>query len=432
MDSLAFPKKIMTVYELLLDALDYDRLEILKIDQEKLKEHLVNEIRKILKNSKIDIEESDKERLIQGVLDELLGFGPAEELLRDSTITDIFINSPETIFVERKGKVEKVSLRFIDDAHVYRLVQRVASKSGRHLDLGTPYLDAQLPDGSRLHAIIPPVALNGIKVSIRKFLFQKLNFHSLVEKGSLTSEMLQFLQFAVRSRFNAVVCGGTGSGKTTLLNSLLDSIREGERVITIEDTPELEPTHGHVIRLITRSHNSEGKGGVTQSDLMINALRMRPDRVILGELRGPEAFNLLHAMNTGQDGSMVTLHASGPEEVIPRLMNMILMARTGLSTESVREQIGIALDIIINVARLVDGSRRIMAISQITRLPQGGMRIDDIFRYEIDEISEEGVRGHFVFLAPPMPRRFLNKLTTSGLKDKYLELFPNVNQQFSE
>lgn len=238
-DPLGFQKKVLNVYELLLDDLDYDYVESLKNDSDKLKSHLQNEILKILKSKKINLAEGEESSLVQGVLDELLGFGPAEELLRDSTITDIFINSCDTIFVERRGKVEKASQRFINDDHIYRLVQRVASKSGRHLDLGTPYVDAQLPDGSRLHAIIPPVALNGIKVSIRKFLFQKLNINSLVEKGSLTSEMLQFLRFAVLSRFNAVVCGGTGSGKTTLLNSLLDSIREGERVITIEDTRNL-------------------------------------------------------------------------------------------------------------------------------------------------------------------------------------------------
>ncbi len=432
-DKLAFQKKVLQAYELLLDTLDYDLVESLKADKEKLKNYLTKETVNLLKkNNALLIAKEEEPKLIQGVLDELLGFGPAEELLRDPVVTDIFINSPDTIFTERKGKIQRESIQFVDHEHIYRLVQRIAAKSGRHLDLGTPYLDSHLPDGSRLHAIIPPVAMNGIKVSIRKFLFQKLNIDSLVEKGSLTSQMLEFLKICVKSRFNAVVCGGTGSGKTTLLNSLLDSIREGERVITIEDTPELEPTHGHIVRLITRSPNSEGKGGVSQADLMINALRMRPDRVILGELRGPEAFNLLHAMNTGQDGSMVTLHASGTEEVIPRLLNMILMAKTGLSPESVREQIGIALDIIVNVARLVDGSRRVMAISQVTRLPQGGMRIDDIFRYEIEEISEEGIKGHFVCLSPHIPRRFINKLTTSGLKNKYLELFPDAPKEYSE
>lgn len=431
--SLDFQKKVLSLYEALLDSLDYDLLESLKNDdEEKLKLYLRHELKKIIENEekenikkkKENSEKFDQTKLIGAVLDELLGFGPVEELLRDASVTDIFVNSPDVVFAERRGKVEKTNVRFLDHEHVYRLVQRVASKSGRHLDLGTPYLDSHLPDGSRLHAIIPPVALNGIKVSIRKFLFQKLSINSLVEKGGLTQQMVDFIQLAVRSRFNIVVCGGTGSGKTTFLNCLLDSVREGERVITIEDTPELEPTHGHIVRLLTRAANSEGRGGVSQADLMINALRMRPDRVILGELRGPEAFNLLHAMNTGQDGSMVTLHASGPEEVIPRLLNMILMAKTGLSSESVREQIGGALDLIVNVARLVDGSRRVMAISQVSSLPEGGISIDDIFRYEIEEISEEGLKGHFAYLAPHKPRRFLNKVTTSGLKKKYLEILP--------
>ncbi|MFQ5729184.1 MAG: CpaF family protein, partial [Waddliaceae bacterium] len=274
-----------------------------------------------------------------------------------------------------------------------------------------------------LHAIIPPIAIDGIKVSIRKFLFQKLSIHTMEEGGSFTENMTKLLHIAVKSRFNIAICGGTGSGKTTLLNSLMDSIRPGERVITIEDVPELEPTHGHVVRLVTRSPNAEGRGGVSQSDLMINALRMRPDRVILGELRGPEAFNLLHAMNTGQDGSMVTLHASGSEEVIPRLLNMILMARMGLSQESVRQQIAGALDLVIYVARLVDGSRKVMTISQIQRTEEGLVKVDDIFRYEIQKINPEEVVGNFVQLDPSPPKHFLNKLTTSGFKEEYLKFF---------
>ena len=238
--------------------------------------------------------------------------------------------------------------------------------------------------------------------------------------------MAKFLQLAVQSRFNIVICGGTGSGKTTLMNALLDSIRSGERVITIEDVPELEPSHGHIVRLVTRLPNPEGKGGVTQADLMINALRMRPDRVVLGELRGPEAFNLLHAMNTGQDGSMVTLHASGSEEVVARLLNMILMARYSLSAESVRQQIAGALDLIIYVARLVDGSRRVMSISQVQRDSDGEMIVDDIFRYDIQKITPEKVEGRFLEFNPSPPTHFLNKLTTSGLRDAFFDLFPKL------
>lgn len=427
-----FLRRVQTVHEKLLDDLDYDEMSAIQEDPEKLKNYLTQEIKKLIRKKKISKITDDNTRLIDAVIDELLGFGPVEQLLREKTITDIFINGPNKIFVEKKGKVEKSSICFIDGEHIYRLVQRLASKSGRHLDLGTPYFDAQLPDGSRLHAIIPPVAIDGIKVSIRKFLFQKLKVESLVDGGSLTPPMTKLLQIAVQARFNIVICGGTGSGKTTLLNALLGSIRSGERVITIEDTPELEPTHGHTVRLITRLPNPEGKGGVTQADLMINALRMRPDRVVLGELRGPEAFNLLHAMNTGQDGSMVTLHASGSEEVISRLLNMILMARYSLSANSVRQQIAGALDLIVYVARLVDGSRRVMTISQIQKDSDGEIKIDDLFRYDIQKISPTSVEGSFLQFNPTIPKHFLNKLTTSGLKEEYLELFSPNNREIGD
>ena len=416
-------KQIHECHEQLLDILNYDEMEPLRSNNEELRKYLRKELDKLINDKKTEIEPKKITKLIESVIDEILGFGPIEELLRDEDVTDIFINGPNKIFVEKRGKIEKSSIRFRDNDHIYRLVQRVASKSGRHLDLGTPYVDAQLIDGSRLHAIISPIAIDGIKVSIRKFFFRKLSLNSLVSTGSITDQMAKLLQIAVKARFNIVICGGTGSGKTTLLNSLLDSIRADERVITIEDVPELEPTHGHIVRLVTRSPNAEGKGQVSQADLMINALRMRPDRVVLGELRGAEAFNLLHAMNTGQDGSMVTLHASGSEEVISRLLNMILMARYSLSADSVREQIAGALDIIVYVSRLVDGRRKIMAISQITKQPSGEIVVEDIFRFDIKKITPEEVEGSHINLNPTIPKRFLNKLTVSGLKDSYLELF---------
>ena len=362
-------------------------------------------------------------------MDEVLGFGPVEPLLRDESITDIFINGPDTVFVERQGRVEKIPIGFIDNDHIFRLVQRVASKSGRHLDLGTPYFDAQLQDGSRIHAIIPPIAIDGIKVSIRKYSFSKLNIQHLVNTGGLTSDMAHLLQIAVQARFNIAICGGTGSGKTTLLNSLLTSVRKGERMITIEDTPELEASHHHVVRLLTRNPNPEGKGAVTQADLMINALRMRPDRVILGELRGAEAFNLLHAMNTGQDGSMVTLHASGTEEVISRLLNMILMARYTLSVESVKQQIAGALDLIVHVSRLVNGSRRIMAISQVSE-DNGEIKIEDIFKYRIEKISPEELVGEFQCFDVSPTNRIENKLIVAGLSKDYHAIFKRPRKIF--
>lgn len=421
--------QVKEIHEQLLDRIDYSKIESLQGDQEALNAYLLKEIDTTIASMDVkDLTDEDKKKLASAVFDEVTGFGPIEPLLRDKTITDIFINAPDAVYVETRGRVQKTSTKFLNNEHIFRLVHRVASKTGRHLDLGTPFFDSQLPDGSRIHAIIPPLAIDGIKVSVRKYSFQKLDLFSLVEGGCLNETMAKFLQIAVKARFNIAICGGTGSGKTTLMNSLLASISQGERMITIEDTPELEPSHHHAVRLLTRLPNPEGKGAVTQADLMINALRMRPDRVILGELRGAEAFNLLHAMNTGQDGTMTTLHASGAEEVISRLLNMILMARYSLSVESVRQQIAGALDLIIYVTRLVDGSRRVMTISQISSAEDGDIQIDDLFRFEIEKITEEELVGKFIKLPVSPSIRIASKLTVVGLSKEYEAIFAESSQ----
>lgn len=423
-NSKEFLLQVQAIHDEILEELDYSQVEKMRQQEMQLNAYLLDKIKQKILSMNIAGAPEELQQLVTAVHDEVRGFGPIEPLLRDSTITDIFINGPDSIYVERRGRVEKTTFCFLDNDHIFRLVQRVASKSGRHLDLGNPYFDAQLPDGSRIHAIIPPIAIDGIKVSLRKYNFQKFDIGNLVAGGSLTEVMAKFLQIAVRARFNIAICGGTGSGKTTLMNSLLASIGHWERMIIIEDTPELEPAHPHTVRLLTRLANPEGKGAVTQADLMINALRMRPDRVILGELRGAEAFNMLHAMNTGQEGSMVTLHASGTEEVVSRLVNMILMARYALSAESVRQQIATALDVIVYVNRLVDGSRRVMTISQVSSDPlTGDIKIEDIFRYDIEKISTEELRGHFVLLNSSPTKRTLSKLITSGLMAEYQALF---------
>lgn len=414
-----FLKSVEEIHSELLEVIDYHQVDILQEDRAQLELYLLQQVENIITKKSVQATPEFKLALVVALYDEVMGFGPIQPLLRDETVTDIFINGPDTVFVERKGRVERTEIRFLNENHILRLVQRVAAKSGRHLDLGTPYFDAQLSDGSRIHAIIPPLAIDGIKVSIRKYQFQKLHIDMLVKGGSLTEDMAELLKIAVQSRFNIAICGGTGSGKTTLLNSLMSSIRDGERIITIEDTPELEPSHHHTVRLLTRAANPEGKGAVTQADLMINALRMRPDRVVLGELRGAEAFNLLHAMNTGQDGSMVTLHASGAEEVISRLLNMILMARYSLSVESVKQQIASALDLVVYVTRLVDGSRRIMAISQVSSTENEDIKIEDIFRYEIESITPEQLKGKFIDLGTPPTSRMISKLTNAGLANEY-------------
>lgn len=417
-----FLHQVHDIHEILLETLDYNKVNILQSNIPEFHSYLQNEIKKMVLNKHPKETEEFRQKLMLAVFDEVIGFGPAEPLFKDPTVTDIFINGPESVYVERKGKVDRIPVFFLDNDHIFRLVQRVAAKSGRHLDLNTPYFDAQLGDGSRIHAIIPPLAISGIKVSIRKYSFQKLDIYSLVEGGSLDDTMAKFLQIAVRARFNIAICGGTGSGKTTLLNSLLTSISKGERMVTIEDTPELEPAHHHAVRLLTRVANPEGKGAVTQADLMVNALRMRPDRVILGELRGAEAFNLLHAMNTGQDGTMVTLHASGTEEVVSRLINMILMARYALSSESVKQQIAGALDLVIYVTRLMNGSRKVMTISQISADENERIKIEDIYKYEIKTITATELQGDFVALNIPPSKRMLSKLVTAGLLKEFQAL----------
>lgn len=420
-----FLLEIEQIQELLLDQLDYSKVGALEADQAGLRAYLTEETNKaIAKRYPQQLpDETMRQRLIAAVIDEMVGFGPLEILMQDKGVTDVFINSYNDIFIETKGKIQNTAVQFLDNDHIFRLVNRIASKSGRHLDLSSPYFDSQLPDGSRIHAIIPPLAIDGIKVSIRKYSFNKLDLFSLVGSESMDEMMAKFLQLAIRSRFNVVICGGTGSGKTTLMNALLTTIPAGERIITIEDTPELEPGHAHAVRLLTRQPNPEGKGGVGQAELMINALRMRPDRVILGELRGSEAFNLLHAMNTGQDGTMATLHASGPEEVVSRLLNMILMARYALSAESVRHQIAGALDLIIYVTRLINGARRVMNISQVSSTADGDVKIDDIFRLEIAEITATSLKAQFVKLAPSLSKRIVNKLMVAGCLKEYKELF---------
>jgi len=413
--------KARNVHSSLLQHLDYEKLNKIPADFPSKREFLLKEIQRIQRIDKVFDSEMDID-LLNAVVDEVLGFGPLETLLRDKSVTDILVNGYNSIFIEKEGKLKKTCIRFIDDEHLYRLLQKESAKAGHHIDLGNPHLSAQLSDGSRMHAMIPPIAINGVKLSIRKFLFKKLPPERLLELESISPEMLKFLQIAVQARFNIVICGGTGSGKTTLLNILLDSVPDEERVLTIEDTPELEPTHHHVVRLVTRTPNPEGEGGISQEDLMIDALRMRPDRVVLGELRGAEAFNLLHAMNTGQDGSMVTLHASGAEEALMRLQNMILMVKYSISQESVRQQITGAVDIVVYQARLVDGSRRIMMISQVKHGSKGDMTVDPLFQYNIHKISKNSIKGSFQKFSPPLSERLKNKLIVAGLYEDYCQL----------
>ncbi|NLG15044.1 MAG: Flp pilus assembly complex ATPase component TadA [Lentisphaerae bacterium] len=331
----------------------------------------------------------------QAVLDEVIGFGPITPMIRSNNISEIMINGPDRIFVESSGKIYESGVRFFNEQHLISIIQRIVEPLGRHVDEASPMVDARLPDGSRVNAIIPPLSLRGASVTIRKFSEKKLTTDDLIKFGSMTREMALFLEEAVRSRQNILVSGGTGSGKTTLLNVLSLFIPQGERVITVEDSAELKLTHPNLVSLEARPANIEGKGRITIRDLVINTLRMRPDRIIVGECRGPEALDMLQAMNTGHDGSLTTVHANNPRDALTRLENMVMMAGFELPSKAIREQIASALDLIVQQTRLPDGSRKIVQISEVTGREGDVILLQDIFTFEQEGLDKNGkVIGH--------------------------------------
>ena len=331
----------------------------------------------------------------QGLLDELVGYGPLSPILREPTISEIMVNGPDRIFVESKGRLYETGVRFFNERHLIQIIQRIVEPLGRHVDDASPMVDARLPDGSRVNAIIPPLALDGASLTIRKFSDKKLTTDDLIGFGSMTQEMALFLQEAVRSRQNILVSGGTGSGKTTLLNVLSQFIPAGERVVTVEDSAELKLSHRNIVRLEARPPNIEGKGRIAIRDLVINCLRMRPDRIIVGECRGAEALDMLQAMNTGHDGSLTTAHANNPRDALSRLENMVMMAGFELPSSAIREQIASAIDLIVQQTRLPDGSRKVVQISEVTGRESNVILLQDIFTFEQEGFDGQGrVLGH--------------------------------------
>ena len=331
----------------------------------------------------------------QALMDELIGYGPISPVLRSSRVSEIMINGPDHVFVESKGKIFESGIRFFSEQHLLSIVQRIVEPLGRHVDEASPMVDARLPDGSRVNAIIPPLALQGASVTIRKFSEKKLTTDDLIKFGSMTPEMAMFLEEAVRSRQNILVSGGTGSGKTTLLNVLSLFIPKGERVITVEDSAELKLDHPNLVSLEARPANIEGKGRITIRDLVINTLRMRPDRIIVGECRGAEALDMLQAMNTGHDGSLTTAHANNPRDALTRLENMVMMAGFDLPSKAIREQIASALDLIVQQTRLPDGSRKIIQISEVTGREGDVILLQDIFTFNQTGMDKDGkVQGY--------------------------------------
>jgi pilus assembly protein CpaF len=338
----------------------------------------------------------ERENLITDVLDELFGLGPLEQLLKDRDISDILVNRHDQIYIERNGRLEETTIVFRDDRHLMQIIERIVSSVGRRIDESSPMVDARLQDGSRVNAIIPPLALDGPTLSIRRFRTDRLGAQDLVERQSLTQPMLDFLRAAVGSRLNVIVSGGTGAGKTTLLNILSSFIGDTERVVTIEDAAELMLRQRHVVRLETRPANIEGKGQVRARDLVINALRMRPDRIIVGEVRGPEALDMLQAMNTGHDGSLTTVHANSPRDALYRLDTMVAMANLNIPERAVRQQVSSAVDLVVQVTRLADGTRRVTAVGEVTGMEGEVITMQDIFLFEKLGVASGGkVTGRF-------------------------------------
>jgi pilus assembly protein CpaF len=355
----------------------------------------------------------EREALITDVLHELFGLGPLEVLLADPSISDILVNRADQIYIEREGKLEATELVFKDDQHLLRIIERIVSSVGRRIDESSPMVDARLQDGSRVNAIIPPLALDGPVLSIRRFRTDKLGAKDLVERTSLTQPMLDFLKGAVGARLNIIVSGGTGAGKTTFLNVLSSFIADSERVVTIEDAAELVLRQRHVVRLETRPANIEGKGAVAQRQLVINALRMRPDRIVVGEVRGPEALDMLQAMNTGHEGSLTTIHANTPRDALYRLDTMVAMANLNIPERAVRQQVASAVHIVVQLTRQSDGKRRVTAISEITGMEQDVITMQDIYVFERTGLTKEGkVTG--VFRATGIRPKCAQQLATAG------------------
>jgi pilus assembly protein CpaF len=338
----------------------------------------------------------EREALISDVINELFGLGPLEAFLRDPAISDILVNRYNRIYIEREGKIEESDVVFKDDRHLFQIIERIVSSVGRRIDESSPMVDARLADGSRVNAIIPPLALDGPALSIRRFRTDLLGAQDLVDRNSMTQPMLEFLKAAVGARLNVIVSGGTGAGKTTLLNVLSSFISDRERVITIEDAAELMLRQRHVVRLETRPANIEGKGAVRQRELVINALRMRPDRIVVGEVRGEEALDMLQAMNTGHDGSLTTVHANSARDALYRLDTMVAMANLNVPDKAIRQQVASAVNVIVQVSRMSDGSRRVTGISEITGMEGDVITMQDLFVFERTGINPEGrVTGRF-------------------------------------
>ncbi|WP_372383719.1 CpaF family protein [Vibrio sp. BS-M-Sm-2] len=379
----------------IFEALDASAIESLSTQE--LEKQLSHAIEVLVNREQLPVSTLAKQEYVTSLINELVGLGPLQVLMDDDSISDIMINGHQQVFIERNGLVERAQVQFIDEQQLIEIAKRIASRVGRRIDESSPTCDARLEDGSRVNIVIAPIALDGTLISIRKFRHQVINLDKLTELGALSEEMAQLLALAARCRLNILISGGTGSGKTTLLNALSQHVSEVERIVTIEDTAELRLQQPHVARMETRLAGTEGTGAITSRDLVINSLRMRPDRIIVGECRGPEAFEMLQAMNTGHDGSMSTLHANSPRDAISRVEAMVMMATNNLPIDAIRRSVVSAVDIIVQVTRLHDGSRKIISISEVVGLEGESVVLEELFTFQIEGALSDGkLSGRYV------------------------------------
>ncbi|HEY7615287.1 MAG TPA: CpaF family protein [Terriglobales bacterium] len=395
-----------------------DRLDLEKLGRtagDSARDEVLLLVRTTINSEAVPLSFAERERLAREILDEIFGLGPLEQLLKDPTISDILVNRFDRVYVERAGKLEPSGLTFKDDQHLMQIIDRIVSRVGRRVDESSPMVDARLADGSRVNAIIPPLAIDGPCLSIRRFTKDAITARHMIENKTLTEPMLELLSAMVKGRLNILISGGTGAGKTTLLNVLSGYIPNTERIVTIEDAAELQLKQEHVVRLETRPPNIEGKGAVRQRQLVINSLRMRPDRIVVGEVRAEEAFDMLQAMNTGHEGSLTTVHANSQRDALARLESMFSMANLNIPERAVRQMISSAIHAVVQIARLTDGSRKVISVSEVTGVEDESTTLQDVFVFERHGIDEGGrVRG--VFRATGVRPKFADKLATAGCR----------------
>ncbi|WP_416054781.1 CpaF family protein [Janthinobacterium svalbardensis] len=411
-DNRSYRELKQRIHALLLERVDLESMQ--RLTQEQIRDELRILVERLLDEEAVVINDIERKNLTRDIRNEMLGFGPLETLLSDPTVSDILVNGHKQVYVERRGKLELTDVVFNDDAHLMKIIDKIVSRVGRRIDESSPMVDARLPDGSRVNAIIPPLAIDGPVMSIRRFSVDPLRLADLVAYTSMTAEMAEVLQGLGKAKMNILISGGTGSGKTTMLNVISGFIGHTERIVTVEDAAELQLQQPHVVRLETRPPNIEGKGEVSQRALVRNALRMRPDRIILGEVRGAEALDMLGAMNTGHEGSMATIHANTPRDAITRLENMISMAAANLPSKAIRQQISSAISVVVQVSRLIDGKRKVTSIQEITGMEGDVITMQEIFSFKQTGVGESGaVVGYFS--ASGIRPHFLERLKSFGI-----------------